>query len=199
MRVTDGEKIAVGPGKIALLEAIGSAGSITAAAKSLDMSYRRAWLLLDELNRSLEHPAVDSAKGGLQGGGTSLTETGHQLITLYRRIEKRAEASCREDIAVDEHAGALITAPREPRQAVTATMTLVALNSAIARLPGARLERLDAAFGDDGRDAAAAVEVDHHLGIDGARRDRAHLAGELIARRHLGAFEVRWQPRSTTP
>jgi molybdate transport system regulatory protein len=97
---TYGEKIAVGPGKIALLEAIGSAGSITAAAKSLDMSYRRAWLLLDELNRSLEHPAVDSAKGGLQGGGTSLTETGHQLITLYRRIEKRAEASCREDIAL---------------------------------------------------------------------------------------------------
>jgi molybdate transport system regulatory protein len=94
MRVTDGEKIAVGPGKIALLEAIGSAGSITAAAKSLDMSYRRAWLLLDELNRSLEHPAVDSAKGGLQGGGTSLTETGHQLIPLYRRIETRAEASC---------------------------------------------------------------------------------------------------------
>jgi molybdate transport system regulatory protein len=100
MRVTDGDKIAVGPGKIALLEAIASAGSITAAAKSLDMSYRRAWLLLDELNRSLEHPAVDSAKGGLQGGGTSLTETGQQLITLYRRIERRAEASCREDIAL---------------------------------------------------------------------------------------------------
>jgi len=100
MRVTDGEKIAVGPGKIALLEAIASTGSITAAAKSLDMSYRRAWLLLDELNWSLERPAVDSAKGGLQGGGTSLTETGHQLITLYRRIEKRAEASCRDDIAL---------------------------------------------------------------------------------------------------
>jgi molybdate transport system regulatory protein len=100
MRVTDGDKIAVGPGKIALLEAVATAGSITAAAKSLDMSYRRAWLLLDELNRSLEHPAVDSAKGGLQGGGTSLTEAGQQLITLYRRIEKRAEASCRDDIAL---------------------------------------------------------------------------------------------------
>ena len=99
MRVTDGDKIAVGPGKIALLEAIDSTGSITAAAKSLSMSYRRAWLLLDELNHSLEHPAVDSAKGGLQGGGSSLTEAGRLLITLYRRIEKRAEAACRDDIA----------------------------------------------------------------------------------------------------
>ena len=99
MRVTDGDKIAVGPGKIALLEAIASTGSITAAAKSLEMSYRRAWLLLDELNRSLEHPAVDSAKGGLQGGGSSLTDAGRQLITLYRRIEQRAETSCRDDIA----------------------------------------------------------------------------------------------------
>ncbi|HEU5293927.1 MAG TPA: LysR family transcriptional regulator [Burkholderiaceae bacterium] len=99
MRVTDGDHIAVGPGKIALLEAIASTGSITAAAKSLDMSYRRAWLLLDELNRSLAQPAVDSAKGGLQGGGSSLTEAGRQLITLYRRIEKRAEAACRDDIA----------------------------------------------------------------------------------------------------
>ena len=99
MRVTDGDRIAVGPGKIALLEAIGSTGSITAAAKSLDMSYRRAWLLLDELNRSLERPAVDSAKGGLQGGGSSLTEAGQQLIALYRRIEKRAEFACRDDIA----------------------------------------------------------------------------------------------------
>ena len=98
MRVSDGDRIAVGPGKIALLEAIGNTGSITAAAKSLDMSYRRAWLLLDELNRSLERPAVDSAKGGLQGGGSSLTETGQQLITLYRRIEKRAEIACRDDI-----------------------------------------------------------------------------------------------------
>jgi molybdate transport system regulatory protein len=99
MRVTDGDRIAVGPGKIALLEAIGSTGSITAAAKSLDMSYRRAWLLLDELNHSLAQPAVDSAKGGLQGGGSSLTEAGRQLIAVYRRIEKRAEGACRDDIA----------------------------------------------------------------------------------------------------
>lgn len=99
MRVTDGDRIAVGPGKIALLEAVARTGSITAAAKSLSMSYRRAWLLLDELNRSLEQPAVDSAKGGPQGGGSSLTDVGRQLITLYRRIEQRAAASCRDEIA----------------------------------------------------------------------------------------------------
>lgn len=98
MRITDGDAIAVGPGKIALLEAIEKTGSITAAAKSLEMSYRRAWLLLDELNGSLRKPAVDSAKGGQHGGGSALTDEGRQLIDLYRRIESTAEASCSADI-----------------------------------------------------------------------------------------------------
>lgn len=98
MRIIDGEAIAVGPGKIALLEAIAKTGSITAAAKSLDMSYRRAWLLLDELNRSLRVAAVDSAKGGPHGGGSALTDAGRQLIELYRRIEANAAVACRDDI-----------------------------------------------------------------------------------------------------
>lgn len=98
MRITAGDAIAVGPGKIALLEAIAETGSITAAAKALDMSYRRAWLLLDELNRSLLKPAVDSAKGGQHGGGSILTAEGRRLITLYRRIETDAAKSCQADI-----------------------------------------------------------------------------------------------------
>ena len=98
MRVTQGDVIAVGPGKIALLEAVDKTGSITAAAKSLDMSYRRAWLLLDELNRSLRVAAVDSAKGGAAGGGSVLTREGRELIALYRRIEATAAAACRSDI-----------------------------------------------------------------------------------------------------
>ena len=98
MRITDGDVIAVGPGKIALLEAIEKTGSITAAAKSLDMSYRRAWVLLDEVNRSLRAPAVDSAKGGSTGGGSALTDTGRELIDLYRRIEETAATACRMDI-----------------------------------------------------------------------------------------------------
>ena len=88
----------VARGKIALLEAIAKTGSITAAAKSLDMSYRRAWLLLDELNRSLRVAAVDSAKGGPHGGGSALTDAGRQLIELYRRIEANAAVACRDDI-----------------------------------------------------------------------------------------------------
>lgn len=98
MRITDGDLIAVGPGKIALLEAIDQAGSITAAAKSLDMSYRRAWLLLDEMNRSLKVPAVESAKGGSSGGGSVLTDAGRRVIELYRRIEAEAAVACRRDI-----------------------------------------------------------------------------------------------------
>jgi len=98
IRVTAGDVIAIGPGKIALLEAISETGSITAAAKSLDMSYRRAWMLLDELNRALRKPAVDSAKGGQHGGGSELTEVGRQLIDTYRRIEETASRSCAADI-----------------------------------------------------------------------------------------------------
>lgn len=98
-RVTAGDAIAIGPGKIALIEAIAETGSITAAAKSLDMSYRRAWMLLDELNRSLDKPAVDSAKGGQHGGGSQLTHSGQKLVALYRSIEATAATACRADVA----------------------------------------------------------------------------------------------------
>lgn len=98
VRVTDGEAIAVGPGKVDLLEAIALTGSITAAAKSLNMSYRRAWLLLDEMNRSMREPVVESAKGGSTGGGSLVTDAGHKVVALYRQIEHDAEAACQRDI-----------------------------------------------------------------------------------------------------
>ena len=94
MRITQGDLIAIGPGKIALLEALDEAGSITAAAKALGMSYRRAWLLVDELNQSLRAPAVVTAAGGAQGGGSRLTDSGRALVTLYREIEAEAQAHC---------------------------------------------------------------------------------------------------------
>lgn len=97
-RITAGETIAIGPGKVALLEAVAKTGSITTAAKSLDMSYRRAWLLLDETNKALKSPAVDSSKGGQHGGGTALTPLGEQLVALYRGIEKTAEKACAAEI-----------------------------------------------------------------------------------------------------
>lgn len=99
MRVYRYADIAVGPGKIALLEAIVEAGSITAAAQRLGMSYRRAWLLVDELNRSLREPAVESAAGGARGGGTLVTPTGLELIRCYRAIEARAHAAAADEIA----------------------------------------------------------------------------------------------------
>lgn len=98
MRITAGETVAIGPGKIRLLEAIEETGSLTAAAKSIDMSYRRAWVLINELNGSLTRPAVDSAKGGEHGGGSQLTDVGRQLVARYRAIEATAEASCKADI-----------------------------------------------------------------------------------------------------
>ncbi|MFG5407976.1 sigma 54-interacting transcriptional regulator [Piscinibacter sakaiensis] len=94
LRVTVGDAIAIGPGKIALLEAIAATGSLTEAARHLGMSYRRAWLLLDQINRSLKLPAVDSAKGGAHGGGSVLTAVGEEVVTLYRGIEATAEAAC---------------------------------------------------------------------------------------------------------
>ena len=98
MRVMCGDVNAIGPGKIELLEAIQAHRSITAAAKALGMSYRRAWLLVDELNRALKAPAVETAAGGAGGGGTALTPTGLTVLALYRGIEEKAQQACREDI-----------------------------------------------------------------------------------------------------
>jgi len=99
IRVRVGDVVAVGPGKIALLGAVREHGSISAAARSLDMSYRRAWLLLDELNRSLASPATVTAQGGRRGGGAQVTASGEALLALYRRIEDDALAATRRDAA----------------------------------------------------------------------------------------------------
>jgi molybdate transport system regulatory protein len=83
----------IGPGKIALLEAIRSTGSISAAARSIGMSYRRAWLLVEELNRALREPAVTTETGGPGGGGAMVTPTGERVVGLYRTIESHARAA----------------------------------------------------------------------------------------------------------
>lgn len=93
LRVTSGDDIAVGPGKVDLLEAIEATGSITAAARSLGMSYRRAWLLVDATNRCLVRPAVATAAGGDNGGGTVLTPLGVELVRRYRALERETESS----------------------------------------------------------------------------------------------------------
>lgn len=83
----------IGPGKIALLEAIRATGSISAAARSIGMSYRRAWLLVDEINRSLREPAVTAETGGQHGGGAVVTPVGERVVHLYRLIESQAQAA----------------------------------------------------------------------------------------------------------
>jgi molybdate transport system regulatory protein len=83
----------IGPGKIALLEAIRSTGSISAAARSIGMSYRRAWLLVEEVNRMLQEPAVTAETGGVRGGGAVVTPVGEKVVGLYRAIESRARAA----------------------------------------------------------------------------------------------------------
>jgi len=93
-----GASLAIGPGKVALLEAIAQTGSISAAAKTLGMSYRRAWLLVDETNRCLVRPAVRTASGGPHGGGTSLTPTGDELVRRYRMVERRTEIAAEREL-----------------------------------------------------------------------------------------------------
>jgi molybdate transport system regulatory protein len=94
-----GAALAIGPGKVALLEAIAQTGSISSAAKALGMSYRRAWVLVDETNRCLVRPAVRTASGGARGGGTALTPTGEELVRRYRTLEQRAEIAAEHELA----------------------------------------------------------------------------------------------------
>ena len=90
-----GERI--GPGRIALLEAIRKTGSITAAAKSMHMSYRRAGRHVDELNRLLAEPVVTTSAGGFTRGGTTLTPVGEKIIALYHSVEAQARAAGRTE------------------------------------------------------------------------------------------------------
>jgi molybdate transport system regulatory protein len=90
--------LAIGPGKIALLEAIHETGSITSSARKLGMSYRRAWLLVEETNRCLVRPAVQTMTGGERGGGTSLTPVGLELVRRYRALEHRTRIAARRSL-----------------------------------------------------------------------------------------------------
>jgi molybdate transport system regulatory protein len=81
---------AVGPGKIKLMEMIDKYGSISEAGRQMGMSYRRAWLLVDSLNRCFCTPVVAGQRGGQQGGGTALTEFGHAVVQHYRAVETAA-------------------------------------------------------------------------------------------------------------
>jgi molybdate transport system regulatory protein len=103
VRIDFGSERSLGPGKIRLLEAVGKTGSISQAGRSLDMSYRRAWLLIDDMNQCFREPVVTTQSGGAQGGGAELTPFGQDLIATYRAIEAQALAAARPQLRELEH------------------------------------------------------------------------------------------------
>ena len=90
IRIDFGPDLRVGPGKITLLEQVVTHGSISAAGRALDMSYRRAWELIEELNHIFGQPVVVSRSGGKKGGGAEVTAFGLSLISRYRDMERAA-------------------------------------------------------------------------------------------------------------
>lgn len=88
----------IGPGKIRLLENIKSCGSISAAGRAMNMSYKRAWDLVDEINRICRRAAVERHAGGRNGGGAMLTPFGISLVERYRKIERSAESAARREL-----------------------------------------------------------------------------------------------------
>jgi molybdate transport system regulatory protein len=89
----------VGPGKIALLRLIGEKRSIAAAARDMKMSYRRAWLLIEELNTIFGQPVLNTYVGGKSFGGAELTEFGQRLIERFDAITRRTEEAVRDELA----------------------------------------------------------------------------------------------------
>jgi molybdate transport system regulatory protein len=98
IRITYGEDIAIGQGKADLLQGILETGSISGGARKLGMSYRKAWLLVDEMNRCFLEPVVVAMKGGPQGGGTRLTPIGREALDRYRVIQKHAMAAIEAEL-----------------------------------------------------------------------------------------------------
>jgi molybdate transport system regulatory protein len=98
LRVDFGTDRAIGPGKVLLLEAIRDTGSISQAGRSLGMSYRRAWLLVDDMNQCFREPVVTAQPGGAQGGGAALTAFGQKVVLKYRTIETQATAATKPQL-----------------------------------------------------------------------------------------------------
>ena len=98
LRIDFDEDRAIGPGKIRLLELIDKHGSISEAGRQMGMSYRRAWVLVDNLNHCFRTPVVASQTGGLHGGGASLTDFGRAVMRHYRAVETAAQTAAAADI-----------------------------------------------------------------------------------------------------
>jgi len=98
LRVLGKSAPAMGPGKAELIERIGRTGSISAAARDMHMSYRRAWQLVESLNATFREPVVTTAIGGKRGGGATVTPFGKRLVTRFRVMEIKASAAIAGDL-----------------------------------------------------------------------------------------------------
>jgi molybdate transport system regulatory protein len=94
LRVRVGDEIALGPGKVELLELVQQTGSITEAAKQMGMSYMRAWTLIKTMNACFREPLVVASRGGKERGGAALTEMGRTALKLYRGLEAQSVKAC---------------------------------------------------------------------------------------------------------
>lgn len=99
LRIFLGEDAMLGPGKAELLDLIHAAGSISAAGRQMKMSYKRAWMLVEEMNTAFRDPLVDSTRGGPGGGGARVTEAGLEVLALYRSVESAAALAGADEIA----------------------------------------------------------------------------------------------------
>jgi molybdate transport system regulatory protein len=99
LRISFPHEDRLGRGKMELLEHIRETGSISAAGRAMDMSYRRAWLLVSDMNRMFKQPVVESQRGGQKGGGAALTPFGEELLARFRRMEETVRATLASDLA----------------------------------------------------------------------------------------------------
>lgn len=98
VRVARGTDIAVGPGKMELLEAIRDAGSISGGARKMGMSYRRAWMLVETMNSCFARPLVITSTGGRSGGGAQVTQDGEHVLSVYAAMMRDVEALARQHL-----------------------------------------------------------------------------------------------------
>lgn len=98
-RLLLGQSIAIGPGKADLLAAIAETGSISAAGRSMGMSYKKAWYLIDTMNKCFRTPLIETSKGGTAHGGATLTPLGRDVLRRYRAIEAKAYAAVTDELA----------------------------------------------------------------------------------------------------
>ncbi len=98
IRIMFRKAIAMGPGKADLLRAIDETGSISGAARQMEMSYRRAWLLVDTMNQAFKSPVVVTLTGGKAGGGAAVTDFGKKVLQRYSAMEAKASASVAREL-----------------------------------------------------------------------------------------------------